>query len=80
MYMTKEKFDAIQKKYGTLLVLSTDANDAMEFVRELLETEADALREKCVYAHRSIAEMEDAARRVAELNNDAENDKFGDGE
>lgn len=80
MYMTKEKFDAIQKKYGTLLVLNTDANDAMEFVRELLETEADALREKCAYAHRSIAEMEDAARRVAELNNDAENDKFGDGE
>lgn len=69
-----------KRNMAPFLVLSTDANDAMEFVRELLETEADALREKCAYAHRSIAEMEDAARRVAELNNDAENDKFGDGE
>ena len=43
MYMTKEKFDAIQKKYGTLLVLRTAANDAMECVRVLVESESDAV-------------------------------------
>lgn len=64
MYMTKQKFDEIKKRHSTLLILNDDTSEALEFVQELLEVEADALKEKCAYATRSIAETESAAHQV----------------
>lgn len=80
MYMTKEKFGEIKKKYSTLLVLDSDVGEAFEFVRDMLEAEADALKEKCAYATRSIAEAESAARQVSDMWSEIENDQFGDGD
>lgn len=80
MYMTKEKFDEIKRKHNTLLVLDDDVGEALEFVQELLEAEADALKEKCAYATRSIAEMESAAHQVFEMQGEIEDGQFGDGD
>ncbi len=80
MYMTKEKFDEIKQKHSTLLVLDGDVAEAFEFVQELLEAEADALKEKCAYATRSIAETESAARQVFDMRCEIDNEHFGDGD
>lgn len=80
MYMTKEKFDEIKKKYPTLLVLDDDVGETLDFVQELLEAEADALKNKCGYATRSIAGMESAARQVFDVRREIDNGGFGDGD
>lgn len=59
---------------------NSDVGDALEFVQELLEAEADALKEKCAYATRSIAEMESAAHQVFEMQGEIEDEQFGDGD
>lgn len=74
MYMTKEKFDEIKKRHNTLLILDDDTSEALEFVQELLEAEADALKEKCAYATRSIAETENAAHQVFDMRREIENE------
>lgn len=78
MYMTKQKFDEIKKRHSTLLILDDDTSEALEFVQELLEAEADALEEKCAYATRSIAETENAAHQVFDMRREIENGAFGD--
>lgn len=47
MYMSKQKFNEIKQKHNTLLIMDTDVSEALEFVQELLEAEATALKEKC---------------------------------
>lgn len=80
MYMTKEKFDEIRKNHSTLLILDDDVSEALEFAQELLEAEADALKEKCAYAVRSIADTENAAHQVFDMRCEIENGEFGDGD
>lgn len=80
MYMTKQKFDEIKKRHSTLLILDDDTREALEFVQELLDAEADALKEKCAYATRSIAETENAAYQVFDMQREIENGAFGDGD
>lgn len=80
MYMSKEKFNEVKRKHNTLLVLDDDVGEALEFVQELLEAEADALKEKCAYATRSIAEMESAARQVFDMQGEIGDERFGDGD
>lgn len=80
MCMTKQKFDEIKKKYTTLLVLDGDVSEAFEFVWDMLAAEADAMKEKCAYATRSIAEMENAVRQVFDMRREIDKGYFGDGE
>lgn len=80
MYITKEKFEEIKAKHNTLLVLEDDVGEALAFVRELLEAEADALKEKCAYATKSIAETESAAHQVFDMQSEIEDERFGDGD
>lgn len=80
MYMTKQKFDEIKKRYPTLLVLDDDVTEAFDFVWDMLTAEADALKNKCAYATRSIAKMEEAAYQVYDMQNEIENEEFGDGD
>ena len=77
MYMTKEKFDEIKRKHNTLLIMDDDTSEAFEFVQEL---QADALKEKCAYATRSIKEMENAAHEVFSMLQEIEDEQFGDGD
>lgn len=80
MYMTKDKFDEIKRKHNTLLIMDDDTSEALEFVQELLAAEADALKEKCAYATRSIKEMESAAHEVFSMIQEIEDEQFGDGD
>lgn len=80
MYMTKQKFDEIKRRHGTLLIMDEDTGEALEFVQELLEAEADAMKEKCAYATRSIAEAETAAHQVYDMRREIDGEQFGDGD
>lgn len=80
MYMSKQKFNEIKQKHNTLLIMDTDVSEALEFVQELLEAEAAALKEKCSYATRSIADTESAAHQVFDVQREIENEQFGDGD
>lgn len=79
MYITKEKFGEIRKKYSTLLILDSDAADALNFVRDLLEAEADAIKEKEPQATASIDRLNTAAYEVYEICGDVDNGEFGEG-
>lgn len=71
MYITKEKFEEIKAKHNTLLVLEDDVDEALTFVRELLEAEADELEGICEFD--DLAYMEDEAEITAKM------DEFNDG-
>ncbi len=77
MYMARQKFDEIAGKHNTLLVVDSDAAEALEFVQELLEAEADALKEKCAYATKTIDRMESAAHEVFDIRQEIDNGVFG---
>ena len=62
--MTKEQFKAIMKRNG---ILSCEVEDVIYFVRDLLEFQADELKETEPYATVSIYRIEEAAREVWSL-------------
>lgn len=62
--MTKEKFKEIMKRNG---ILAFEVEDAIYFVRDLLESQADELRENEPYATKAIQRIETAAREVSDL-------------
>lgn len=62
--MTKEKFNEIMKEN---CILSCEVEDAIYFVRDLLESQADELRENEPYATKAIQRIETAAREVSDL-------------
>ncbi len=73
MYMSREKFDEIKKRHSTTILMDDDVGEAFAFVQELLEAEADALKEKCSYATRSIQDAETAAHEVFNMGQEIEN-------
>lgn len=62
--MTKEKFKEIMKRNG---ILACEVEDAICFVRDLLEFQADEVRENEPYAIKGIERLERAAREVYDL-------------
>jgi hypothetical protein len=62
--MTKEKFKEIMKMNS---VLACEVEDAIYFVRDLLESQADELKVNEPYATKSINRLEEAAREVGDL-------------
>lgn len=62
--MTKEKFKKIMNDN---CILDCDVEDSIYFVRDLLESQADELKENEPYATRSIQRIEEAAREVSDL-------------
>lgn len=64
MYMSKEKFEEIKRRYSTLLILDCDAVDAFNFVNEILEAEAEATEAKEPSATASIRRLKEAAYEV----------------
>ena len=79
MYLSKEKFNEIKKRYSRLIIVDGDDVDAMDFVCEVMEAEADALKEKEPYAVNTISRIEHAIHEVYEISRDIENEYF-DGE
>ena len=62
--MTKEKFKEIMKRNG---ILACEVEDAIYFIQELLDFQADEIEEKEPYATRSINRLREAAREVDNL-------------
>ena len=62
--MTKEKFNEIMKEN---CILACEVEDAIYFVRDLLEFQADELRENEPYATKAIQRIETAAGEVSDL-------------
>lgn len=76
MYITKEKFEEIRKKYSGLLILNGDVVDALNFVQDLLEAEADATKEHEPCAITSIDRLNVAAYEVFSICNEIANEEF----
>lgn len=80
MYISKEKFQEICQKHSTLLVLDSDATEALSFVQELLEAEADAIKAVEPEATNSIDRLNAAAYEVFSISGDMDNEVFSEGE
>lgn len=76
LYMTKEKFEEICEKYPSLLVVKGDVSEALNFVQDLLEAEADALKEREPHAVKTIERLNQAAYEVFDVLNDIEGEEF----
>ena len=79
MYITKEKFWEICKKYSSLLVMEGDAVKALNFVHDLLTAEADAIKEREPGAFVSIDRLNVAAGEVFDICSDVDSETFGGG-
>ena len=78
MYISKEKFDEIKKRYSTLLILDGDPVDALNFVQDLLEAEADAIKEREPNATASINRLNEAAYEVYAICGDVDDEEFSE--
>lgn len=76
MYITKGKFEEICKKHGTLLIVEEDVAEAFNFVREVLEAEADALKAHEPNATHTIKQLDIAAYEVFSVGQEVENEDF----
>lgn len=76
MYITREQFKELRKKYSTVLVIDDDITDALYFVQDLLELEADAIEKSEPTATESIRRLSRAAYEVFSLNMDIQNEEF----
>lgn len=62
--MTRTELKKIQEKY---LVFDSELDDVISFVEELLQHQAEEIKEKEPYAWRTVQEIEAAANRVWNL-------------
>ena len=76
MYITKEKFEELKKKYSNLLIMGSDVRDALNFVQDFLEAEAEAIKECEPDATASINRLNMAAYEVSDLCGEIENENF----
>ena len=66
MYMSKKKFDEIKAKHSTTIVVDADVGEALAFVQDLLEAEADAIKNREPHATASIGRLNEAAYEQCE--------------
>ena len=78
MVMSKQTYDEIVSRYASLLLTEDDAVDALDFAHDLLNAEADALKEKCPYATRTIDDLEAAAFRLSCTASEIGNEEFSE--
>lgn len=78
MVMSKETYQKIVKRYSSLLLTEDDAADALDFAHEILNAEADALKEKFPYATRTISDLEAAAFQLSCMGTDIGNGEFSE--
>lgn len=64
--LTGKQFMEIRNRYPDAL----DGDSAFDFVHDILNAEADAIKEKFPYATKTISRLEDAAYQVFEIGSD----------
>ena len=79
MYMSKKKFDEIKAKHSTTIVVDADVGEALAFVQDLLEAEADAIKNREPHATASIGRLNEAAYEVFSISNEIDAGEFDDG-
>ena len=77
MYITREKLEEIKEKHSTLIIVNSDVIGAMRFVQEVLEAEADALKEREPTAATTIDRLNAAAYEIFDLCGDIDREEFG---
>lgn len=77
MYMTRETFDKIKASHNTLVLVDSDVDEAMAFVQDLLEAEAEAIKAHEPSATTSIKRLNDAAYEVFSMLGDINLEEFG---
>lgn len=65
--MIKDDFERVFKRYRTTIIMRSDVCEVLNFVQELLETEADALERNEPLATNSIARLNQAAYEIMDL-------------
>lgn len=78
MYLSKTEYQTLKSKYPALLVLPSDAEDALSFVYDPLLAEASAIKAQEPDATASISRLEEAAYEVYSLFSDVESGAFHD--
>ena len=79
MYISREKFDEIRKKYSLLLVVDSDTTDALKFAYDVMIAETDAAEEKSTYPVKVTNRMEQSAAFLFDILQDVENETFSEG-
>ena len=74
MVISTEKMKEILEKYS--FITDSDVIEALNFTQEILEAEADALKEKEPYATTTINRLNAAAYEVFEIANDIDFENF----
>ena len=77
MTLSKEVFETIKSRYGSLLIIDADVEDVFHFVLEVIEAEADALKARIPYATNTIDRLEATAHELWSITRDVENEEFG---
>lgn len=80
MYISKEKFEEIKKNYSTLILSDSNAVDALNFVSDIMKSEAEAIKEKVPYATASIDRLDTSAYEAFSIGGDIENEIFDEKE
>ena len=79
MYLSKEKLAEISAKHGTLIILDSDAAEALEFAYDVMIAESDAIKEREPDATNAIDRLERSAYELYEVFHDVESDNFSEG-
>lgn len=80
MFLPKESFDEIKKKYSALIMSDSDVVDAFNLVNDVLEAEIEQLKVKAGYATATINRLETAAYEVFSMAGEIESEKFNEHE
>lgn len=75
----QKKFDEIKAKHSTTIVVDADVGEALAFVQDLLEAEADAIKNREPHATASIGRLNEAAYEVFSISNEIDAEEFDDG-
>jgi hypothetical protein len=74
--LTKENYKEVCSRYSGLLILSDDAEEALDFARDLLEAELSAMKKKNPTAVATIKALDAAVDQLLEVRNAISDDEF----
>lgn len=69
----------ISKLWQRILITATIVGEALAFVQDLLEAEADAIKNREPHATASIGRLNEAAYEVFSISNEIDAEEFDDG-
>ena len=74
--LTKKNYKEVCSRYNDLLILSDDAEEALDFARDLLKAELTAMKKKNPTAVATIKALDSAVDQLLEVRNAISDDDF----